>query len=381
MSEGNPSVKKDEKIEKILELIKFEIQNATTQLSLYKKDNVNLILLLLALIGFFAFIPLDIFTYKWFENAILLILIISSVAIYFRTKFWYDSWKDTKNKIKNDTDEPSCKDCGSCVDLILCKNLDDPKKRIQIKQFLDSKRIDLLYLIDSANNYCSFAFLLTAILAYWYCSGSFFGNQRASLFNADPVIGFLLFLLFISFLARNYQMKRLKSKKNFQSMHVQSFIIACIICSLSILIEIYGNLLKIPPFIEITNSTQLSVTLFEHSNNIPSLSLTLVIGLYSIILLIVMMEYFFTVTFVEKINQKLLDLLELKSIIDLYQIGIISEIDTNQILKKFSKLIIIVPRIQTLYGVISIPIPLDLNNYEEIITLALGDSETENHSK
>ena len=128
MSESNSYVQNVVAIDEIHKMIEFEIQNANSQLSLYKKDNINLILLLLALIGFFAIVPLDIFAYKWFECAIFLILVVSFTIILVLLKREYRSRKK-KNEISVDSE---CGNCESCIDYTICKNLGDPQKRKEI---------------------------------------------------------------------------------------------------------------------------------------------------------------------------------------------------------------------------------------------------------
>lgn len=88
----------DKKIEKIYHIIEFEIDNANNQISLCKKDNINFILLLFALIGFFAFIPADTFFYQWIANGIWMTIFLMGCVGIFSIVICYHLYKENSKK-------------------------------------------------------------------------------------------------------------------------------------------------------------------------------------------------------------------------------------------------------------------------------------------
>lgn len=364
-------------IETIYEWIEFEIQSAFSLLSLYKKDNVNLILLLLALIGFFAFVPLDIFLYNWFQSAVIMIILGSSFPFMVVIGSWCKQNLYKLLKLRG-SGKPSFIDLYSFDKFIPSEPSTSPQKRDYICKYVESKLIGTYYLTISIFNLCNFIFLLTAMLAYYYCVGRDFDDKNSSFFEPNLIISVLLISLFLLYVADYLFLSRSVEKRDFKSLYLTSVIISMIVFLIALFIEVYGNFSSIPPFIRITDSTQISVILFDHANNISSFSILLIVCLYSLILYLVMIEYYCTAKYVDKVNQKLLDLLELKSKIDLYHFGATSELDLNLILRKLSTLKMVAPQMMTIYWFFSISIPFDRSIFEEVVTLAIYDKEKEN---
>jgi hypothetical protein len=374
MPNEKPIVENSKKIEKIYQIIEFEIENAYNQLSLFKKDNVNFILLILALIGFFAFIPFDVFLYKWFEWGIINMIVcvgcivcISLVSLYRMKK---------RNKYPNQSEAEELNDdqeCDSCASYTVCKNINDPKTKEKIRKYLDIVLIENNSLFYSAYIYTGFFFLITSLLTYFYFASSDSSKQILSAFQENLTIEILLLLMVIAYIGIYYQNHRLAKKGVYKDYLSQLLFLSSIILAFAFLIEIYGNYSKIPPFIAIKNTSQFSSGLFEHSTIIPSFPLSLIILLYIGVLNLALIEYFFSSRYIKKVNQKLDGLFGLKYKIDRYQLGITPELHIKQALSELSRLRINPPVFLTLYGIIVVPIPFELNQCEDILYLALED--------
>lgn len=361
-----------EKIDKIYQWIEFEIQKGLNLISIYKKDNVNLILLGLGLIGFFAFIPLDIFAFKWFESAILMILIASLLPLFEALKnLIIPSLK--KRLHRNISTVTPNNDRTSFDELIGFENKKISNLREKITKIANYTLIARYNLINSVNIHCSFVFWGTAMLTYLYCTVRYSSEQNAQLYTFNPHIFLLMILILAFFIIDRFLIKKLLEESHFKTFYKYSLITPAGIMILVILILYYGYTSDIPPFSGIENTSKISIVLYEHSQSISSFSISLIIALYTIILYIVLYEHYFSTYYHEKINQQLLDLNNIKSEIDLYRMGISSEIDMNKLFKRLAKLNIITPKIMTMYGTFSIPIPVRTDFFEEIITIALDD--------
>ena len=382
MPDNKLTIQTTEKIEKIYQIIEFEIGNANNQLALFKKDNMNFILLILALIGFFAFIPVDIFLYNWFGNGILMMIICSGCITGLSIAFFINF--DKNNKINNPSEaekEEANQKCDACDSWTICKNIEDEQKREKFQKTIDLVLIENVSLLYSAFYYTGFFFLITSFVSYLYLIYHDPSKSSSSLIQSDPIIVMLLFLALLAFLIIQQKHQDYLKKGIFKYYIMRQIILSAILLALGILIGGYGYFSKLPPFISITNTSQFSSILFEHSNIIPSFPLSLIVLLYTVIILIALLEYFFSSKYLERNNQKLMELLSLKYRIDRYQLGVTSEIDIVKIIKKLSKLKIIPPQFITIWSIINVPIPFQMGKCEDTLYLALEDSITDETEK
>lgn len=369
--------KNSDKIEKIYRIIVFEIDNANNQISLSKKDNINFILLLFALIGFFAFIPADTFFYQWITNGIYIMTILMGVIGAFSVLIYYLIHKEKFNKenATNSSDDEKCELCDSST---ICKNIDDPTRKEKIRNYADSMLIDNISLFYSAVIYTSFLFLISCMIPYIYYTSS---KEIAPSFQNNSLISFLLMVIFLVYILLYFRHSSLITKGNFKRYLSEMAIFSIVIVICTVIIAIYGILSKIPPFIPITNASQFSPLLIEHLKIIPSMPLSWIVTLYTLVITLVLVEHFFSSKYIESINRKLDELLILKYRIDRYQLGISPELNIEDLLKILSKQKIHPPSYFTVGGIISIPIPLSFGRCEETFYSALedqpvGDMET-----
>ncbi len=367
------------KIDKIYQIIEFEIDLANIQISLFKKDNINLILLFLALIGFFAFIPLDVFTYHWFPSAIL--LTVALMGCIGGMSFWtlrnLPTWnkkdlrKENKNSGKNS-------DCESCDSKAICESITDEETKEKLQKNADVILIENIGLFFTAMYYTSTFFFVTSLISYFYVTSSIPSQGIESLFPRDNWISILLILAFVMYLFIFLRQSRLIKEGNLKKFLGQIGTSALVIMFCAIIIEIYGNLSNIPPFISIQNSSsQFSSVLIAHSKIIPEYPLTWIVAIYSAIIALIMLEYLFSSKYIEKINQNLDGLLNLKYRIDRYELGLSSDLKTDDILKEITKLKIHPPDFYTFGGIITIPVPLQFDRCEDILYLTLENTKTE----
>jgi hypothetical protein len=150
-------------------------------------------------------------------------------------------------------------------------------------------------------------------------------------------------------------------------------IISITISIFSVIIAIYGLFLKIPPFISITDAQQFSPLLIEHLKIIPSIPLSWIVSLYTIVIAVVLLEFIISSKYIEIINRKLEELFILKYRIDRYQLGVSSELNIENILKTLSRQKIHPPSYIIVGGILSIPIPLHFSRCEEMLYSALQD--------
>lgn len=356
----------DKKIEKIYHIIEFEIDNANNQISLSKKDNINFILLLFALIGFFAFIPADTFFYQWIANGIwMTIVLMASVGILSVFTYYYFS-KGKLNKVNPLSVEDSEK-CGQCESFAICKNTGDPQGEEKKKNFANSILIDTFGLFYSAFFYTSFFFFVSGMIPYFYFTSS---KEIVPTFQSNSWILLLLMLILLMYALLYNRHSALLKQGNFKRYITEMAIFSNIIFIFSAIIAAYAFFSKIPPFTDVPQSSPL---LIEHLKIIPSVPLSWIVSLYTLVIGLVMLEYFFSSQYIEKINRKLEELFILKYRIDRYQLGIAPEPNIENILKLVSKQKIHPPSYIIAAGILSIPIPLPFYRCEEMLYLALED--------
>jgi hypothetical protein len=353
-----------EKVETLYCIIESELENANAQLSLFKKDNVNFILLILALIGLLAFIPLDIFAYNWFVNGLYVTLICTLMIVFFSFLFYRDM-----NKKKNPSEtKASQQQCATCDSKQLCTTEDDQilEGRRKSKDFL---LIEIIGRLFPALIYSGYFFLLTSFIAYFYLITTDPGKKIPSLIQSDPYLVFLLFIMVAVYW--NYQRNidhhlKLHSFKEYLKKQLKNSIVIVI---LGVITLAYGFLVKLPAFISISETSQFSSTIIAHSMNVPQFPLELIQGLYTLVLLLVFVEFILSSFYVESLNRKIIELLGLKRQINRYQLGVISELDIERIVRILPNLYINPPRFLTIYGVITVPIPFELNQCADVLYL------------
>jgi hypothetical protein len=361
--------KNSEKIEKIYRIIEFEIENANNQISLSKKDNINFILLVFALIGFFAFIPADTFFYQWIANGVYMVMIsmgiIGGCSVFFY--YYIHTGKFNNEYAPNSSDEEKCNLCDSST---ICKNIDDPTRKEKIQNYVNSVVMDNIGLFYLALIYTSFFFFISSMIPYFYLTAS---KEIAASFQNNALISLLLMLILLVYILLYFRHSSLLKKGNFKKYLLELAIFSIVILICTLIIEIYGIFSKIPPFIRVVNETQFSPLLIEHFTIIPSVPLSWIVTLYTLVTSLVLIEQIFSSKYVESINRKLEELLSLKYRIDRYQLGISPELNIENILKTLSKQKIHPPSYFTAGGIISIPIPLSIRRCEETFYTALED--------
>lgn len=361
--------KNSDKIEKIYRIIEFEIDNANNQLSLSKKDNINFILLLFALIGFFTFIPADTFFYQWITNSIFMMMLLMAIVGVFSVLIYYHLYKGKFNKenASNVINEEKCDQCDSST---ICKNIDDLTRKEKIRNYVNSVLIDNISLFYSAIIYTSFFFFISCMFAYFYFTSS---KENTAAFPNNSLISILLFIILLVYALLYFRHSSLIKMGNFKKYLLELAIFSIFIVICAVIIEIYGIYSKIPPFIPISNETQFSSILIKHLEIIPSVPLSWIVILYTLVITLVLVDYFFSSKYIESLNQKLDELLILKYKIDRYQLGISPELNIENLLKTLSKQKIHPPSYYTAWGVISIAIPLSFDRCEETFYSALED--------
>jgi nitrogen fixation-related uncharacterized protein len=360
------TIENSEKIEKIYQIIEFEIGNANNQLALFKKDNMNFILLILALIGFFAFIPVDVFAYNWFGNG-LYVMILCAISIFLISMYLFLNPSKVKNiEFKYD--------CDSCDRLRICKNISDPQKKERLEKTVNFVFIENIALCYSVFYYIGSLFFISSLLTYLYLITYDPTKHISSLIQSDPGIVILLGLILLVFLFSHKKSKQFDEYESFKKYNFQRLCLSFVIIVLGILIEAYGFFLKVPSFIPISNTSQFSSTLIAHSITISSFQLSLIVTLYTLVIFLVVIEGFFSSSYVEKINEKLEELFSLKYRIDRYQLGITSEIDFEHITAKLSELRIRSPKFFTFFGIFTLTIPIKLERCEDTLYLAHDNS-------
>jgi hypothetical protein len=356
-----------DKIDRIYHIIEFEISNANNQISLSKKDNINFILLLFALIGFFAFIPADTFFYHWISSGIWMIFILSACIGGISCFFYHYIYKgDFSNQIAlNGRDDEKCNLCDSST---TCKNVDDPIKKEKIWNYTLSVFLENVSLIFTAAIYTSIFIFLCSLIPYFYYTVS---KEIASSFRNDSLLSFLLILISLAFIILFFRHNSLIKKEDLKKYLTEMAIISFFIAGCAGIIIIYGYVAQVPPFISISETSQFSSTLIEHIKIIPSVPLTYIVSLYTLVIGLVLIEYFFASRYIEKIDQKLAELLILKNRIDRYNLGISPELHIEEIIKKVSKLKILPPSYIIAGGIVTIPVPFSMSPCEELYYSAI----------
>jgi len=377
MSEANQNENKSEKIEKIYRIIEFEIENANTQMALFKKDNVNFLLLVLALIGFFAFIPIDVFAYNWFGCGIWMMIVCSGAVVGFSIL----SFREIEKIGKSRTNRKRNQKCNYCDSVSICEKIVDLPDKEKFQQIKEGIIIDNINLIFSAFNYTGFIFLITAIASYFYLSTYDPGHNISSQISPDPIItiGLLITLLIYFLFQRN--LNNLPKEGGLKKYFSTNLLFSGIIFLIGIFFEGYGHLGKVPTFISVSNTSQFSTGLIQHSFSITPFQISLITFLYTIIILIVLLDYFFSLKYVERTNSKLIELLWLKNKVDRYHLGITPTIDIDQIQKSILNLKTTPPRYFHLAEIISVPVPFDSEKCEELLHRTLGKLPTDNYEK
>ena len=358
-----------DKIEKIYRIIEFEIDNANNQISLSKKDNINFILLLFALIGFFVFIPADTFFYHWIPNGIwMTIVLMGSIAAFSVYLYYYLSKGKFKNEsVSNAGDKEECELCDSSM---LCKNIDDPTRKEKIQNYVYSVLIDNFSLFYSAVIYTSFFFFLSSMITYSYLTTS---KEITPSFQNNSWITLFFILILIVYILLYFRHSALVKKGNFKKYLSELAIFSIVIFIFSVVTVIYGFYFQIPPFIPITNTPQFSTLLFEHLQIIPSVPLSWIVTLYTLVIGLVLLEFFFSSKYIDRINRKLDELLILKYKIDRYNLGISPDLNIENVLRTLSKQKIHPPDYVIAGGILSIPVPLQFGRCEETFYSALED--------
>ena len=294
--------KNSDKIEKIYHIIEFEIENANNQISLSKKDNINFILLIFALIGFFAFIPADTFFYLWITNSLYILMILTGAVAAFSVFFYYylHKGKFLKENASFAGDKEKCELCDSSP---ICKNIDDPIRKDKIQNYVDSILIDNMSLLFSADPLHEF-FLFHQLHNPLHLLHSFKGDAPS--FQNNSLITFFLILIFIVYILLYFRHSSLLKKGKFKKYLLElAIVFDCYFHLYGLIIEIYGIFSKIPPFIPVANVTQFSPLLIEHLKIIPSVPLSWIVTLYTLVISLVLIELFLSSKYVERINQKI----------------------------------------------------------------------------
>jgi len=377
MSETGQSDEKSEKIEKIYRIIEFEIENANNQLALFKKDNVNFLLLVLALIGFFAFIPIDVFAYNWFGSGIWMMIVCSAMIVILSILLP----REIKKVSNKQNDRKHNQKCDSCDSMCLCEQIADLPAKEKIQQIRERIIIENISLIFSAFNYTGFIFLMTAIASYFYLITYDPGRNISSLISSDPVLMMSLMITFLIYIAFQRKVKSLPKDGGLNKYFSRQLLFSGIIFSIGIFFEGYGYFAKVPTFISVSNTSQFSIVLIQHSFSITSFQISLITLLYTIIILTVLLDYFFSSKYVERTNNRLIELLNLKTRVDRYQLGITPGIDIEQIQKRVLNLKTIPPRYFPLIEIISVPIPFDYNRCEDLLHHTLGEMPVDESEK
>ncbi len=324
-----PIIDNTQKINKISNIIEFEIQLATNQISSVKKDNINIILLFFALIGFLVIIPIDVFVYEWFRIGLFtligylffFLLFNYSYRIYCckALKGYYDIFFEKK---------PDSSECSTCDKVNTCPHIADEEKNKRFMEHLKSYVFGHFLSMNSTFSRIISIIFFTIFLSYFFNIETSFSLYKL---NIVVIILLILELIVISayFIFNKYF---IRSQKNCGDNLMNFFIILLILISFTILL--YGFASEIPPFIFISNSTQIPIQLFYHSQNFPSLAISLIIFIYQNILYIVMLDHFNTSLIVVNLNEKISGLIKLKSKINLFQLDEWPTLEPNKLLKE-----------------------------------------------
>ncbi|HII98038.1 MAG TPA: hypothetical protein HA272_01935 [Methanoregula sp.] len=358
-----------DKIEKIYRIIEFEIDNANNQITLSKKDNINFILLLFALIGFFVFIPADTFFYHWIPNGIWMTIVLMGSVGAFSVYLYYcfSKGKFNKESTSNDSDKEKCELCDSFT---ICKNIEDPTRKEKIQNYVYSVLLDNFSLFYSAVIYTSFFFFFSSMITYYYFTAS---KEIIPSFQNNSWISFLFILNLIVYIWLYFRHSTLVKNGNFKKYLSELAIYSIGIFFFSVVTAIFGLFFQIPPFIQITDTPQFSHRLFEHLQIIPSVPLSWIVTLYTLVIGLVLLEFFFSSKYVESINRKLDELLILKYKIDRYQLGVSPSLNVENVLRTLSKQKIHPPNYVIAGGILSVPVPLQFGRCEETFYSSLED--------
>ena len=352
-----------------MEIVEFEIEHATDQIALIKKDNTNIILLLIALIGFLALIPIDLFVYKWFSLG--LITLIIWLCLFFYTIYSYrknrcyvlKEYNDIASELIQNSDK-----CSKCEKSEDCNWIFDDEKKKRFIQYITIHTFKHYLFKISSDFTLIFVFFLTIFLSYFYSVISLSENSFFYLYKPNLVIVILLIieiLLFSIYFVFNAKFS--ENQKNCQSNNVLYYVIFLLL--LPIVIEIFGNLSKVPPFVQISNSTQLSVVLLNHYQNYPSIAITLILLLYQNIIFIVITDHFNTGAIVENLSEKITNLMKIKSKIDLCRLNKCEIKKTDELYKEVLLTKTASFEFITIFGFFSIPFLRDNLTTEEITEL------------
>jgi magnesium-transporting ATPase (P-type) len=372
MSDENSE--KPNKIEKIYHIIEFEIDNANTQISLSKKDNINFILLILALIGLFAFVPADTFFYEWISNGLWMAGVLIAIVCGTSILFYYivlNKEKTNKMGVSNIENEDKCALCKTSV---ICKNITDPERKEKMRDYSNTLIVNTISLFFSALIYTSFIFFITSAFAYMYYSNS---KDISPTFQTDSWISFILTLILLGYILFYFKHKSLLKKRDFKKYisRVALFSSPILICFA--IMAIYGFVSKIPPFIAISNGTQFSPLLTEHLKIIPALPLSYIVAVFTLVVGLVLFEFFVSSQYIQDISKKLGMLLILKHKVERYQLGISPDLNVEEVIKQLSKLKIFPPSYHVAGGIITIPLILPEVPCEEMLYSALEDQPGE----
>jgi hypothetical protein len=321
------------------------------------------------LIGFFAFIPIDVFAYNWFSSGIWMMILSSGLVVGFSIALYREFEKGSMNQ----TEKTENVKCDSCESLNICSNVEDQPTKEKIQKIKESYIVENICQIFSALTYTGFIFLFSAMCAYFYLINTDTSRNIGSMIQSDPIIAIGLLGTFLFYtLFRNTWIGSPKEHE-LKKYLVGQLVFSGAILLLGLFFEGYGHLKNIPAFVPVSNTSQFSVGFIQHAFSISSFQISLIILLYTLVILVVLSDHFFSLKYVEKTNEKLIKLHILKNRIDRYQLGIIPSINTDQIQKQVLNLKTIPPQYLPLTELLSVPIPFDSNKCEETLHYSLGE--------
>lgn len=377
MTDPEKSNHETRQIDTIYQILIFEIENANNQLTLFQKDNVNFILLMLALIGFFAFIPLDIFLYNWFGSAIFMWILCSGIGVILSIAIYWTFIKSEKSPFNKQFNNQ----CNACDSSIICDNVVNLSEKNNLKKIREGILAENIDLFFSAFHYLGMIFLVTAIAAYFYLSTYDPGHNASPLIQPDPLITIGLILSFLIYAVSRQKREELHQENSIGKYLAYQMAFSGIILIIGFFFEAYGHLLKIPTFISVSNTSQFSIVLIQHSFSVSSFQISLLVFLYTVVIFIVLFDYFLSSKHFEKTNRKLIELMYLKNRIDRYQLGLTPSIDIGQIQKDVLNLKTIPPQYFPFLEIIKVPIPFSFENCEDTLHYMLGGSQSDEARK
>lgn len=340
-------------IDTVYQILLFEIENANYRLTGFQKDTMDFILLMLALIGFFAFIPLDVFLYAWFGSAVLVWIICSGIGVLLSLSIY---WAYIRSE-KSFSPLHSGSMYHSCDGALLRDDVVNPSGKNTRENVRDGMMIESIASFFSAFHFLGMVFLLTAIAAYGYLVTSDPGNTVSSLVRSDPVIAGGLIVSFLIYAVSRQKREQFRQDKCLGRYLACQLVFSGILLIAGIIIGTYGLLSKVPPFIPVSGASQVSVVLLQHSVSGSSFQILLLVYLYTAVIFIVLFDHFLSSAQLETTNRKLIGLLSLKNRIDRHRLGLSPCPDIRQIRKEVLSLKTVPPRYIPFAEIIRVPVP------------------------